>query len=670
MSLPASPANIGRKRRASTPGIRSSSPVTEEDQRTHDTRIGVDIEQGFNNGEGPIPDEYNSEQDLVLLHDRVGADIHDDDPQQDWHTQGRGVLADLEGEDELETDSALPLHSYEVPAGVREAEDISCRSSRIDGPHIHECYTQFIHLLCQATDTESTETYIHHGLPYATDKARSLGLKDSGLSDEMWTYAIALVVHVWQVTCARAQHGDYPDEQESLSTQWASYFLSAHAVMSQQCRTRETPSCSRFKFAVQYWESRLFEHGGKQVWSTAQWLRSIDDPDLDAPCPRNKTADEYLGVLETEGKGGLAMHVLNKEINGPRTPLRKAMATPDVKGYLFSEILDMFASWDMAILKALIEGQLPRKAEIQFRDVYTALQRINRRDIIQPSIYLNCICDRKGISPTPTQWRAVCELMEIYITSKGNELAAKVDRLIHPSKQWPVTLAAKNLRRYTEWKSWLQDEDRYPDTAHREMVSYFAGQVCQRVQSLPRDVPLRDPLIEIGYSVNSFDRLDQHARHRNSNYLMNLSQALFEHLYPGMFRLQQQIVYACWRKEQTWLGEIVLTQLGQGYTEGAGGFSHYPAGHSNGSAYRSTSDKEWHGFAAEVYRDGIVFKELDKELEWAEERRTAKEEARRQKHRLLEAKKERLLRLGSLLDSMTRLANIISSIQREADDEG
>lgn len=81
-----------------------------------------------------------------------------------------------------------------------------------------------------------------------------------------------------------------------------------------------------------------------------------------------------------------------------------------------------------------------------------------------------------------------------------------------------------------------------------------------------------------------------------------------------MFRLQQHIIYACWRKEQTWLGEIVFTQLGQGYTEGAGGFSHYPAGHSNGSAYRSTSDKDWHRFAVEAFRDEKILQEHDREI--------------------------------------------------------
>lgn len=398
------------------------------------------------------------------------------------------------------------------------------------------------------------------------------------------------------------------------------------------------------------------EKGGVKVWERAPWLRAVNGPDLGSPPSHDQTAEEYLQVLRLEGKLGLALRVIDKEIDGPPTPLRKYADASDIKEkkWAHSEIFAIFNAMDLELLKALIEGQLPRKAEIPFHQVWTALEQVNRPEITRPSIYMNSICDRMGISPTPAQWESVCEHMELYIRSDGNDLAATVDQLIHPSQNWPKDLARRNLRRYTEWRSWLNNEDSHPDVHHRKMVQYFASEMRKRIEGQARHVPLSSPVIEIGYSLNSHERLKQHARHRNSNYLMNLSEALLEHLFPGSFRLQQRIIYNCYRKEQTWLGEIVLTQLGQGYTEGARGFSHHPAGNSNGSAYRKTSPQDWDEYEAETCSegDGRMWKELQMETEWVQRRNElAREE--------FELRKQKLLRLNDLIDSMIRFAQAL-----------
>ena len=59
---------------------------------------------------------------------------------------------------------------------------------------------------------------------------------------------------------------------------------------------------------------------------------------------------------------------------------------------------------------------------------------------------------------------------------------------------------------------------------------------------------------------------------------MNLSEAMFQHLYPESFWLQQLVIFTCQKSSHPWFGETIFTQLAQGYTEEAGGFSHCPAG--------------------------------------------------------------------------------------------
>lgn len=152
------------------------------------------------------------------------------------------------------------------------------------------------------------------------------------------------------------------------------------------------------------------------------------------------------------------------------------------------------------------------------------------------------------------------------------------------------------------------------------MMQYFVDRMRHPIKTEKDHVPLDAPVVEIGFSIDPQKRLREHRRHRNSNYSMNLTQVSFQYMFLDVFHLDQHIIYQCYRPPQTWFGEIVLTQLAQGYTDGAGGFSHYPAGFSNGSAYRSTGLKAWARFADTAYNSGTLAAELESMITDAEER--------------------------------------------------
>ena len=126
----------------------------------------------------------------------------------------------------------------------------------------------------------------------------------------------------------------------------------------------------------------------------------------------------------------------------------------------------------------------------------------------------------------------------------------------------------------------------------------------------PFHAPLSVPVVEIGISNDPEKRLRQHRHHENSNYLMNLAEAVFDVEYPGCFHLKQYVIYACFRPIQTWLSEIALTQLAQGYVEGGGGFSHEIAGRSNGVSNNVVPPKKWTEFELAVYADGRFKQEV------------------------------------------------------------
>ncbi len=112
--------------------------------------------------------------------------------------------------------------------------------------------------------------------------------------------------------------------------------------------------------------------------------------------------------------------------------------------------------------------------------------------------------------------------------------------------------------------------------------------------------------------------------------MMNLTEAVFSVEYPGSFRLQQKIVFACYRPIQTWLSEIVVTQLAQGYVEGGAGFSHEPAGRCNTSSNKKVPTKTWTMFEAPIYADGRMEKEVLENSQQLQERLQAKRQVRDQ----------------------------------------
>lgn len=89
---------------------------------------------------------------------------------------------------------------------------------------------------------------------------------------------------------------------------------------------------------------------------------------------------------------------------------------------------------------------------------YLALTENDRSKSEQPSIYANLICDRSGMSPSPSQWRKVCGYMQLYLRGgpEGDTLAERIDQIISPSRSWPKDLAYRGLRRYAEWRTFLK----------------------------------------------------------------------------------------------------------------------------------------------------------------------------------------------------------------------
>lgn len=543
---------------------------------------------------------------------------------------------------------------YQIPRAIQEAEQSTTHqpSGSHTVPEVHGRYKGFALLLCKETATDGAVQHVLEGLPIAIDTARSVRLDEDAIDDEeLDLYAFALVIHIWQIVCIRMQHGQFPPDEGSVSLclSWTTYFLSAHTLV----KVHHGGSEEDLRCAVQYWEKRLRSMGGGNRWMEAQWATDIPQDDLEAKVHRNETADRYLEALAKYGKEGLTMAIIKEEMKGESTQLRAmTQQSPDGMKNARRQITSMLYSMDTSLLKAMIQGQLPRLAAMESGTVYQALRKLNGSEYIQPGTYMNCICDEAGLSPTPEQWRRVSEQMLKYVQygDEHNDLAEQIDQHLHPKYNWPKDLAHKGLRRYTEWRSYTENGSTTPDSVHRKWVQYFVDQLKKRMEGQPIHAPLSVPVVEIGFSNDPDKRLRQHRHHESSNYLMNLAEAVFDVEYSGSFRLQQMIVFACYRSIQTWLSEIVVTQLAQGYVEGGAGFSHEPAGRSNTSSNKKVPIKVWTMFEAQIYADGTFEKEVDANTE----RRLAAQEQREQRQR----ERERGRRLH--VARVTHLRNLIA----------
>ncbi|KAL8977874.1 MAG: hypothetical protein Q9177_006542, partial [Variospora cf. flavescens] len=287
----------------------------------------------------------------------------------------------------------------------------------------------------------------------------------------------------------------------------------------------------------------------------------LEMEDVNDPCRRNGEADEYLETLRNRGVEFLARSLAKKEVEQQKSALT---SIPDRR--TFPWVVALMASIDPELLIAIVEGQIARKAEIPHTSLSDRLKRMMDNQDHPPSMYQNAICDREGMSPNPCQWHRIYHLMQVYVDDDsvlGDELAAEVDQLIYPSCQWPVPVKAveKSLRRYTERDSFIYEGRLEHASGRRMIISEFADHLKVRldeeVAKGRKHVPLVAPVLQVGFSDRVITRLWQNRHHKDSNYIMNLAQALFQHEYPDRFCLKQHIIFECFQPDQPWFGEIL-----------------------------------------------------------------------------------------------------------------
>lgn len=259
------------------------------------------------------------------------------------------------------------------------------------------------------------------------------------------------------------------------------------------------------------------------------------------------------------------------------------------------KLLDIAAAIPLKILQTAITGSIPRTFHTE-EQVKAFTKSARHQAANAPSIYSQYLVNESNNeSPSPIQLRKVIEAIRLYCTldeESAHLFAYDVDSIKFSGTALKAR-SRRGFRKYFEQKS-----DRFgesvdePSSTKRSKTLDFCDALEHRLDGMPEEQqgePLTIPLVEIGYTARVEQRLQQHSSHQSSNYIMNLVEAISQHLYNSgdltrLYRMKQFVLYNIWESEQAALAEIFFTHVSHGYTDNGGGFSHYPAGLSNQSA--------------------------------------------------------------------------------------
>ncbi|KAI9878032.1 MAG: hypothetical protein M1830_002113 [Pleopsidium flavum] len=253
-------------------------------------------------------------------------------------------------------------------------------------------------------------------------------------------------------------------------------------------------------------------------------------------------------------------------------------------------ILPILASMDEGILRHIINGNLAR-AKRRDPTIRAQLERMRVKGNTQPAIYSQLLVDSRGYSPTPEELTEVIKAMGDYCELRKDReqqhRAIRIDKAFNPNSRWGKARVENGEFKYL-YSPTQGGPDHRPCQSHIDNINEFCRNLETRMQNLHNTPlwtkPLTVPLVEYGYAGYPVQRLASHRAHQNSNYIMNLVDAICRVLFHDRFHIEQYIIYHIFQPHQAVAAEVIFTRLGQGYIVDGGGFSHYLAGRSNQTA--------------------------------------------------------------------------------------
>lgn len=275
----------------------------------------------------------------------------------------------------------------------------------------------------------------------------------------------------------------------------------------------------------------------------------------------------------------------------------------------FSMAFPVLLSTEDKLLKLILRGNLQRAKRRDPR-IRQLLERMEAKSERQLCHYLFEFVNSDGISPSPSDLLKIADVAERYMDSTTPEdfrIVELVDNWVRPWKDFTPGRMRQGKRRYL------------PNEPSRQKLREFLGKLRQFLRGEPGDRPLSQPLCEVGYAANGPERIKDHEKHNNSNYLMNLFEAIAAKHFGWRYRNQGAVIYLCFDQSQGAIGEIVWSCLAQAYTKTGRGFSHEPAGGSNRSIELDSKFEHWQQWQNDAWERGPFQVNLKRERKLAQQ---------------------------------------------------
>ena len=486
---------------------------------------------------------------------------YEDDPHADWSDDN--AEDDAEGHDASR--SRVEANQIELPASAIADSEIESDNEndlmQVDHQALQHAETQesgkegitllryhqlTIQHLCEVTFTELAEEHVIEGieaaLTYLQDKELMLEFEQE---EKHTTWNRVFYVFVWLLVCHRVRIGDRPKRRSLALTCGVLYNVGLKLVAK-----NHPVFATRFKDL----EKRLMNDEFLQLpWYTC--IKSSSSGDFEAALDTD--AKQYVEVLNQEGLLAFVELIIAKEHEGPKTSSRKLLPRPAMAQWARGEMLRMFAAVDRDLLQSCLSRRLSQDSRNRHHPTRRALRANAKRASTFPAQYVNIICDRSGSPPTNFQCLQICEDIVLYLSDRPESaaLAERIDQAIAATSKWPRSYARRGVRRYPDWRSVIVKKKFRKDHNRREVIAYFIQQLLIELQDAIAQgrlhVPRHFSWIEIGFSDKPIKRLRAHARHIQSNYLMNLVHAALQVRFPGVFILQQEILSLCFSAGHT-----------------------------------------------------------------------------------------------------------------------
>ncbi|EON69680.1 hypothetical protein W97_08932 [Coniosporium apollinis CBS 100218] len=280
-----------------------------------------------------------------------------------------------------------------------------------------------------------------------------------------------------------------------------------------------------------------------------------------------------------------------------------------VDGVMFKRAaLRVLTSTHTCLLREIIEGNLA-KAYRQDPKVREVLQ-VNRRklNMRQPYIYQQVLVDGNGDSPSAQQLLKIVAYLRTYITADDPQLSNNIDNAVG-NPRVSLTRSQAGYRRYLAKTS----NDQLSRRKRRQLRTFCTNlsHWCDNIPLKEMEEPLKKPLTEFGYTNNAMVRFKDHAAHRQSNYLMNATEAVCRIHFP-QFAIERHVIFYIWSADQASVAEVLFHDLGGGYIHTGSGFSHFPAGRSVHSVM-NTVESDWNEWMNEAAESSPVIANLTEE---------------------------------------------------------